>query len=66
MDHPPAPGKIRFVIVGAHAILYLALSFQPCGFDAANPYLYMKTSQQRISSLHVLRHSCFEMQHAYK
>ena len=64
MNRPPALGKILLMIVGAHAILYLAFSFQLCGFDAANPYLYRKPSQQRISTSHVLRRSCSEMQHA--
>ena len=54
------------MIVGAHAILYLAFSFRLCGFDATNPYWYRRPSQQRISSSHVLRHSCSEMQHACK
>ena len=38
MNHHPALGKLLLMFVDAHAILHLALSFQPCGFDAANLY----------------------------
>ena len=52
--------------MGGHAILYLAFSFQFCGFDATNPYWYRRPRQQRISTSHVPRRSCSEMPHAYK
>ena len=66
MNHHPALGKILLINMGVHAILYLAFSFQLCGFDATNPYWYRRPSQQRISTSHVLRRSCSERPHAYK
>ena len=66
MDHHPTLGRILLMNMGAHAILYLAFSFQFCGFDATNPYWYRRPRQQRISTSHVLRRSCSEMPHAYK
>ena len=38
MNHHPALGKILLMNLGAHAILYLAFSFQLCGFDATNTF----------------------------
>ena len=66
MDHHPTLGRILLMNMGAHAILYLAFSFQLCGFDATNPNWYRRPRQQRISTSHVLRRSCSEMPHAYK
>ena len=39
MNHHPALGKILLMNLGAHAILYLAFSFQLCGFDATNTFV---------------------------
>ena len=52
--------------VDAHAILYLACSFQLCDFDASFLYWCRKPKQQRISISHVTRRSGLEMPHAHK
>ena len=36
MNHHPGVGKILWMNMGANVILYLAFSFQLCGFDATN------------------------------
>ena len=66
MNHDPSPKKILLMNVDVHAILYLALSFQLCGFDATNPHYNKKPSHNVLgqrchmpaSGAHVLGLAC--------